>query len=457
MALALHLESPKLLDALIRDVHHACASGRKEPRPTRDVAELRRLIAEGGRALPLAQVAAVAAPLAAWIEDHRDELPAFLRGSLEGDTGAFYDLVGTLAQRARREEPEATAAFEEVVSDLYDGFLSAQDRRGVQVKPDAALPPLVRWGSNPDDGPYTWPVEQLAPFGVRTGVVVLPRPYARGGLAGWATLGHETCGHDVLNGFPDLMPELRRRIARALEAASVNDRLVEHWMRCFEEAASDVMGALNLGPTAALADAAFFLGWNGPPNATGFGTVEDAADDHPIDLLRIQLGASVVRGMRFAEAEDWAAAVDRQWQDHPEHKHLRFGHVAVPFAEGRASAAVFARTMTATRLRALDGMSLGEIQNWRDADQERAGTLAVRFLGRGAAGEPIHTGASVYAAHVLAGALMAVMSRPTAGPRIFPRFRATLATLNEANPMWTPGAMVKRPGDVVRRVMRRPR
>ena len=64
---------------------------------------------------------------------------------------------------ARREagitylEMIATAALQEVVSDLYAGFLSAEDRRGVKPPDHGVLPPLVLWGSA-EAGPYTWPV-----------------------------------------------------------------------------------------------------------------------------------------------------------------------------------------------------------------------------------------------------------------------------------------------------------
>ncbi len=459
MARRLDLDSRTLLDALIRDTRHACADDHKGPANPEGPGAIRRAIASGEPRLPGAQVAAVAAPLLAWVDEQAKDPRAFadfLAGSLDGDTGAFFDLVQALAQRGRPYEPEATDAFEELVSDLYDGFLSAQDRRGVTAKPDSPLPPLVRWG-NPADGPYTWPVESLALFGVGTGVVNLPPAYAAGGLAAWASLGHETCGHDVLNGFPELLPALRRAVSQALEGAGVGDRLVEHWMRCFEEAASDVMGVLNLGPTAALADAAFLLGWNQACGFDGLGTVEDAEDEHPIDLLRVQLGASVTRGLRFAGADEWAAAVEWHARRHTPTAALRLGHRSVAFAEGRASAAVFARAMTGTRLKELDNMSLGEIQNWRDADQDLAVHLARGLGAAGPARRGVPAGGGVYAAHVLAGALMAAMEAPQPEPGrmrvVFARFRATLARLNRHNPAWKPGAMLRHRSDIVRRVL----
>ena len=37
--------------------------------------------------------------------------------------------------------------FQEVISDLYDGFLSAEDRRGVKEPDFETIPPLVKPGS----------------------------------------------------------------------------------------------------------------------------------------------------------------------------------------------------------------------------------------------------------------------------------------------------------------------
>ena len=56
-------------------------------------------------------------------------------------------------------------AFEEIVSDLYDGFLSDETRVGKQtgkpINPPTygVIPPLVKFG-NADAGPYTWPCQR---------------------------------------------------------------------------------------------------------------------------------------------------------------------------------------------------------------------------------------------------------------------------------------------------------
>lgn len=449
MARPFDLDSRDLLTGLVKDARTAWFSTAEGPAPPRGRAAILAALRKGGETLPVEQRAAIVDPLEAWLAAHDDRaLDRFLNGDPNGDTGAFLDLLQAVAQRAPKAyEPVATAAFQELVSDLYDGYLSAQDRRGARTEPDSALPPLVRWG-NPADGPYTWPVETLATFGVGTGIVNLPPAYARGGLAAWASLGHETCGHDVLNAFRDLLPELRRVVSRALDGAGVSDGLTEHWMRGFEEAAADVMGVLNLGPSAALADLAFFRACYRAGTKPGVNMKEDPADEHPLDLLRVYLGASVVRGLRFAGADEWASTLEREARQDTRDATLRVGGREVPLSDARTSAAVFARAMTSSRLDALDQLALGEVQNWRDADQR----IAERKMRQLAAkrGGAVSVGAGEYAAHVMAGALMGAMQHPDDVERYFLGMRATLARVNARNPAWKPGAMVRHRGDVAK-------
>src|SRR5690349_13183642 len=71
----------------------------------------------------------------------------------ESTAGLMLDLAQAIIQRGEKFQLRATDAFQEVVGDLYDGFLSAEDRLGVNPPEHATTPPLVKWG-NPDFGPY---------------------------------------------------------------------------------------------------------------------------------------------------------------------------------------------------------------------------------------------------------------------------------------------------------------
>ena len=90
-----------------------------------------------------------------------------------------------MLQKGEKYNVVAIDAFQEVVSDLYDGFLSAEDRRGINPPDKETVAPLVKY-SNPLAGPYTWPVDATSNFGLKTAIVSLPPSHARIGLLGWA-------------------------------------------------------------------------------------------------------------------------------------------------------------------------------------------------------------------------------------------------------------------------------
>src|SRR5262249_49116309 len=119
--------------------------------------------------------------------------------SHEGTAGLMLDIAHAILQNGEDFQKVATDAFEEVVSDLSDGFLSAQDRKGIKPPDRAVIAPLVKWG-NPDFGPYTWPIDATRQgFDVGAAIVNLPPANARRSVMAWAALGHETAGHDVLH------------------------------------------------------------------------------------------------------------------------------------------------------------------------------------------------------------------------------------------------------------------
>jgi hypothetical protein len=159
-------------------------------------------------------------------------------------SGARRDASGRAAnailQNADGYEQVATDAFQEIVADLYDGFLSAEDRRGVLPPDRGVIPPLVKWG-NPQSGPYTWPVDATGQIlGLQTGVVNLPPANVRMGLFAWAALGHETAGHDILHADTGLADELARAVWDALIKQKMTG-LARYWSDRIDETASDVL------------------------------------------------------------------------------------------------------------------------------------------------------------------------------------------------------------------------
>jgi hypothetical protein len=353
----------------------------------------------------------------------------------EGLAALLMDVAQAILQNGEGYEEVATDAFQEVVSDLYDGFLSAEDRRGVKPPDHGVLPPLVRWGSA-DTGPYTWPVtDTAAAFGVKAPIVSLPAANARRGLLAWAALAHETAGHDLLAADDGLHDELARAVREALAGARLGAGLADYWADRLDETASDVLGVLNMGPAAAIGVVGYFRALNGA--WAGEAVLRSAGpeeDPHPADLLRGWLGAETVRLLSFRGAAAWAdllaAEVDRDLG------RVRLAGVAVPAETARRSAAIVARTIVEEKLASLERHALGEIQGWRDRDEEVVRSLQAA-LGAGE-GPPPALASGTYAAHVVAAAVTAALA-PRADPaRLLARMLRVLKAMHDANPGWGP-------------------
>jgi hypothetical protein len=73
-----------------------------------------------------------------------------------GDDIPWREWFDSINQRKIGYRREATHAFEESIADLYDGFLSMEERRRVKPPDYQTVSPLVLWGG-PEAGPYTIP------------------------------------------------------------------------------------------------------------------------------------------------------------------------------------------------------------------------------------------------------------------------------------------------------------
>jgi hypothetical protein len=326
----------------------------------------------------------------------------------ESNAGLMFDIAQTILQNGEGFEQVATDAFEEVVSDLYDGFLSAEDRAGLKLPNNTVLAPLVKWG-NPDSGPYTWPIDATSIFGGEAAVVNLPPANARAGLFAWAALGHETAGHDILHADDGLEAELSQRVHAALDAAHIGAALADYWAQRIDETASDVMGILNMGPAAAIGLVVYFRGLNaafgGTPKLRNDGP---GNDPHPADILRGFLAAATVRLLSFDGAADRAQVIDRETER--DVSKIRIGGVPITVERARRSCDIVANVIAATRMAKLNGHALIEIQNWRNEDE-----AIVRELQRSiVTATPVDSRreAGIFAAHVVAAAALAALAAP---------------------------------------------
>jgi hypothetical protein len=339
----------------------------------------------------------------------------------------------------------ATRGFQEVISDLYDGFLSAEDRQGVKKPDRQVFPALVKWG-RPDFGPYTWPIDATAVFGLEVAVVSLPPSNARHGLVAWSALPHECTGHDILHADIGLLQELKAEVANALTVQGFPEDLVLYWSERMDETASDVIGILNLGPAAGIGLIAYFRGlnaaWGAGPKLRSQGS---AGDPHPADILRGFLASSTTGLLNFGGAKAWSACIADETRK--DLARILLGSFEITHKQAEESAAIVAKTVAQGPLNSLEGHSLSEIQNWEDEDEEIAAQLGACLTSLGAT-QPA-TSSPYYAAHAVAGAVVEGLRKGANIQLLFDRLLSMLKTMNEENPSWGP-LFVAHPGDIAR-------
>jgi len=357
--------------------------------------------------------------------------------------GLMLDIAHAILQNGENYQAKATDSFEEVVSDLFDGFLSAEDRKGISPPDKGIIPPLVKLG-RPEFGPYTWPVDATMIFDVRAPIVSLPPANARRGILAWSALAHETGGHDILHAYTGLLPELAREVNQAMGNSGLNDVFPDYWSDRIDETASDVLGILNMGPAAGIGLIGYFRGLNaafGGPAALRNDGPE--IDPHPADILRGFLAASCVRRLKFLGAGAWATVIEKETQKDVSSISLKGFQVSE--AEAQQSAEIVAETIMRTKLRSLENHALEYIQNWRDEDERIVQQLRQLLTMIGVVPGNLESG--VYAAHAVAAAVTAALSKDANIPMLFDRMLGLLKRMHDSNPSWGP-LFVLHPGNI---------
>ncbi|HEY1308306.1 MAG TPA: hypothetical protein VGF24_32380 [Vicinamibacterales bacterium] len=354
----------------------------------------------------------------------------------------MMDIAQALLQPGEGFQHAALRAFQELVSDLYDGFLSAEDRRGVKPPDRGVTAPMVKFGE-PRSGPYTWPIEATGSFRVRgtpgpsSAVVSLPPSNGRLGLMAWSSIGHETAGHDILSADRGLKSEIADTVADALTAGGLRS-LAEYWSERIDETASDVMGILNMGPAAGIGLIAFFRGFDGLLRSDG-----PTDDPHPADVLRGFLASATVRLLEFDDHNRWADVIRAETVK--DMRRITIAGRAVTPAQAEKSAAIVAQTVVTTRLRSLERTPLGRIQNWRNADEKIADRLRAMLIAQGPL--PNNFGSDAFAAHAVAAAVLAGLAGQAAIPDLQTRMIKMLNVMHDQNASFGP-LFVSQPGNI---------
>jgi hypothetical protein len=105
-----------------------------------------------------------------------------------------------------------------------------------------------------------------------------------------------------------------------------------------------------------------------------------------------------------------------------------------------------AQTVVQHQLASLENHALREIQDWRNRDEEIVGNL--RPLLRTTEPLPTSLGEGIYAAHVVAAAIVEGLSDGANIPLSFERMISLLKLMHDTNPSWGP-LYVAHPADRV--------
>jgi hypothetical protein len=348
--------------------------------------------------------------------------------------------------------------FLAVISNLYSSFIDKNKRANAEVPLTEILPPLAMFQHDGKNGHFTLPVNKTEDLiGANVGVVSMPGTYAGHPII-CAALAHEIGGHDVTHADPDLLPELGNAITAAF-ARIPNEPLISHddlarlWNYWIDEASADAYGILNIGPSFAPNLAAFLAAWNARrTRALPLLRMESGHDDkglldrHPTDIIRLHLAIGVIEALTSLSVEKRASYVRkiedrvkmfatgdsiRLVGDFPvDGGELQPLDVSVPLAIMQQAARSIGGQIATTRLRALKGHSIQDIETWDDADEAKAQAIKTAML-KGRLERTLGDDAQL-----LAGATMAVLEEPAEYDAVTQALNQALDRSFQTDPIW---------------------
>jgi hypothetical protein len=427
-------------------------------RPT--VASVQKVVRAGALILPPVFRDGYAAPL----QQNLAHILAIL--VQQGDLTSLEAITGAVYQHAQRTGTPHLHRFLAVISDLYRSFLSAKRRAAADFPIVETVPPLALFQNKGDNGPFTIPSDDIENlFGAVIGVVSLPAVY-RDHPVLWASLSHETGGHDVIHADINLMPELRAGVRALLGGPAVvppsglsqkeiTALLWDYWM---DEAAADIYGVMNIGPVFGHNLAVYFAALNAEATKTkvpvlrtesGFDPrdPDKSLDPHPTDLLRLSLVQGAVenlRGLSQASRDQYAADFDALGKlcapkattiDIAGNMLLGPGvrvpvERSFPLSDMRVAAFEVGKFIATATLKALGNHSLQDIETWNDPDEQTALQITAALTdGRAVAGRGDD-------AQLLAGANLALLERPDLYASVTTRLNEALDLSFADDPFW---------------------
>ncbi|MFM0336868.1 phosphorylase family protein [Paraburkholderia fungorum] len=373
------------------------------------------------------------------------------------DAMTMETLAGAVYQHGDQDMLPELHRFLAVISNMYRSFLDSTKRAHLGIELTSTLPPLAMFQSSSENGPFTITNDTVARLtDASVGVVSLPRSFAKHPLL-FGSLAHETGGHDVIHADSTLLTELRANAHNLFDGPHAKGLglLWDYWM---DEAAADIYGVLNIGPSFGLNLAlllTIFIGQMrglSPADAPTLRT-DSGADDrgvldpHPTDILRLSLIQGAVEALTSL-----TLSTRQAYSDHlanlahelaPTAREVNLtGYARVPSGESMSfdgflplstlqeSARSVGAMIATARLQALGGSSIQDIETWDDADENAAVTMAGRLA----------SGVSIVGlgddAQILAATTLAALRAPDAYDSLSMLANSALDDSFSTDPYW---------------------
>ncbi|MBI3658095.1 MAG: hypothetical protein HY232_16965 [Acidobacteria bacterium] len=399
------------------------------------VAQLKKILTPAAQLLPNVFRDGYALPL-------QKNLTAVL-AQLGSDLTSIESITGAVYQQAQKIGKPQLQRFSAVISDLYRSFLSKKRRTAADFPIVETIPPLAMFQNKGDNGPFTIPSDDIENlFGAAVGVVSMPAVY-RDHPVLWTALSHETGGHDVIHADVNLMPEMRLGVRQALggptaitSPANLTQKQIiallwDYWM---DEAAADIYGVMNVGPTFGHNLAVFFSALNAQAQKSNTPSLRTQSgfdpndpqkllDPHPTDLLRLSLirgAVETLTGLAKASITGYSTDFNALAQicapgatkiDIAGNVLLGPGQrvpvqASFPLADMQDAAFKAGQFIATAKFNALSGHSIQEIETWNDLDEQTAQSIAAAMKNK----SPV-TGLGDDA-QLLAGANIAILADP---------------------------------------------
>jgi hypothetical protein len=360
------------------------------------------------------------------------------------------NLVNAALQPGQEQVMPYLSAIQGIVNEMYCTFLTSRSKLGIKTPLDQAISPLVGFNgplplhiSEQAPMPSTFELEQirqsdwLAEYasGFKVGTIVIPAGYLTAPLL-WGVLGHEVGGHYTLTaGKGDrLLDELKTKIYhKVLKKYPKHVALL--WRSWTEEAAADVCGVLNLGPSFGVGAISFYtaqmsLGkWSSSKEELS--CVYEKDNDHPIQVLVPYVISGAIEALKQlgqSRKHRYTAQLDEiarffssekkviRFPDHPKLIDFHGRDIELPASQSLKKMQDLAHDVgyyiATVKLKTLEEYTLQDLVTWGDKEEDAALEIADHLNHRTLATDISNKGAKSTSLQLLSGGILAVIRNP---------------------------------------------